>query len=230
MPKITSITEQKSNADRLNIFIDGEFCTGVRKRTFQAMNLKVGDEISCDSLKEQESFFWKQAYQDVWKDEKVRIEKVAKLIERIDEQALVKIVGFGADTEMLIKEHPDEKGKPDIAVMHRLKPGITLLKVEVTGTERMRGADYWVRPDKIEYAENHPDEDVWIILHFSLPEEIFIFIQPVKGKKYERQEKVIRGAGEIFCIFKDGDEELKSQEQFSGHLTKKIDANSNDSG
>lgn len=223
MPKITGISPQKSNPDKLNIFIDGSFCTGVRKRTFQAMNLKIGDEISCEQLKERENFFWKQAYQEVWKNEKVRIEKVAKLIESIDEKALVKIVGFGAASEVLIKDHPDEKGKPDIDVAHKLKPEITLLKIEVTGTERMRGADYWVRPDKIEYAENHPDEDVWIILHFSEPETIFICIQPIKGKKYERHKITIREAEEIFCIFKKGDAELKTLIEFSENLKTRLD-------
>lgn len=223
MPKITKIREQNNNPERLSIFIDNVYCTGVRKRTFQAMNLKVGDEINCEELKERENYFWKQAYQDVWKNEKVRIEKVAKLIEGIAENVLVKIVGFGADTEVLIKDHPEEKGKPDIDVMHKLNPEITLLKVEVTGTERMRGSDYWVRPDKIEYAENHPDEDVWIILHFSEPREIFIFIQPIRGKKYERKIISIRDAGEFYCIFNDGDEEVKTLVQFSEHLKKKLD-------
>ena len=223
MPKITAIKPQTSNTERLSIFIDDAFCTGVRLRTFQAMGLNVGDEVSCAELKEKEIFFWKQAYQDVWKNEKVRIEKVANLIKGIDKNALVKIVGFGADSEVLIKEHPDEKGKPGIDVMHKMKDEITLLKVEVTGTERMRGTDYWVRPDKLEYSENHPEEDVWIILHFSEPEEIFIFIQPTKNKKYDRHTKNIRGAGEIFCIFNNSDEDVKTLAEFSEHLKQKLD-------
>jgi len=223
MAIITGITVQQTDPDRLNIYIDGAFCAGVRKRTFQAMNLKVGDAISCEQLREQERFFWKQAYQNVWKKEKVRIEKVAGLIKGLDGNVRVKIAGFGADTEALIKEHPDEKGKPDIDIMHALNPEAAILKVEVTGTERMRGKDYWVRPDKIAYAENHPEEDVWIILHFSEPQEIFIFIQPVKGKKYPRHHVEIRGAGEIFCVFRDSDEEVKSLQQFSEHLRSKLD-------
>jgi len=223
MSKITAIKEQASHPDRVNVFIDNTFCCGIRKRTFQAMDLKVGDEISCAELKEKESFFWKQAYgEEAWKKEKVRIEKVATLINEIDENALVKIVGFGADSEVLIKEHPEEKGKPDIDVMHKDRPEVTLIKVEITGTERMRGTDYWVRPDKIVYAENHPEEDVWIILHFAKPEEIFVFVQPIKGKKYPRITKVIKDAGEIFCIFNNGDEEVKSLEEFSEHLRARL--------
>ena len=224
MSKITAIKEQKSRPDRVSIFIDGNFCVGVRKRTFQAMGLEVGAEITCEQLKEKEIFFWKQTYgEEAWKKEKVRIDKVSNLIKSIDENVLIKIVGFGADSEKLIKEHPEEKGKPDIDVLHKDKPEITLLKVEVTGTERMRGTDYWVRPDKLEYAENHPDEDVWIIMHFSEPSEIFIFIKPIKNKKYPRVTKVINEAGEIFCIFNNGDEEVKSLEEFFEHLIEKLE-------
>lgn len=224
MPKITGISPQKSNTERLNIFIDGNFCTGVRERTFREMNLNIGDEISCEKLKEQENFYWKNAYKDVWKNEKVRIEKVVKLIKSIDDNAMVAIVGFGADSDMLINAHPDEKGKPDIDVLHKHDPKSTILKIEVTGTERMRGTDYWVRPDKIEYAENHPDEDVWIILHYSEPTEIFKFIQPIKGKAYVRTEITIKGAGEIFCVFQEGDAELKTLEDFSAHLKIKLNS------
>ena len=224
MPKITAILPQKSNAERLNIFIDGSFCTGVRERTFKAMNLKIGDEITCEKLKEQENYYWKEAYKEVWKKEKVRIEKVVKLIESIDDNAMVAIVGFGAASDMLIKAHPDEKGKPDIDLLHKHAPKTTILKIEVTGTERMRGSDYWIRPDKIEYAENHPDEDVWIILHYSEPTEVFKFIQPIKGKAYNRTEITIKGAGEIFCIFQEGDTELKTKEEFSAYLKNKLNS------
>jgi hypothetical protein len=224
MPKITTIEEQFHDPDRLSIFIDGTFCAGVRKRTFQATGLKVGDEITCEELKGKENFVWKQLYgKPAWKKEKVRIEKVSDLIKKTNENALVKIVGFGADSEELIKEHPEEKGKPDIDIMHKEKPDTTLIKVEVTGTERMReGSDYWVRPDKLEYAENHPDEDVWIVLHYALPSEKFVFIRPTKGKIYPRVKHEINKAGEIYCDFSDTDEEVKTYKEFSEHLKSKL--------
>ncbi len=117
MAKITRISDQASNPDRVSVFIDGSFCCGIRKRTFQGMHLKVGDEISCDHLKEKESFYWKQSYGEAaWKKEKVRIDKVKNLIEGIDDRLLVKVAGFGADTDELIEKHPDEKGKPDLYI------------------------------------------------------------------------------------------------------------------
>jgi hypothetical protein len=223
MPRITRISDQASNPDRVSVFIDGQFCCGIRKRTFQGMNMKVGDEISCEELKEKESFYWKQSYGEAaWKKEKVRIDKVKNVIEAIDERLLVKVVGFGADTDQLIEKHPDEKGKPDLDVSSKQAPETVLIKVEVTGTERSRGSGYWVRPDKLEYAENHPEEDVWIVLHYAEPAELFIFIKPIAGKVYERHTIQIFEAGEIMCIFNDGDQELRSHDEFSQYIKNKF--------
>jgi hypothetical protein len=185
--------------------------------------MKVGDEISCEELKEKESFYWKQSYGEAaWKKEKVRIDKVKNVIEAIDERLLVKVVGFGADTDQLIEKHPDEKGKPDLDVSSKQAPETVLIKVEVTGTERSRGSGYWVRPDKLEYAENHPEEDVWIVLHYAEPAELFIFIKPIAGKLYERHTIQIFEAGEIMCIFNDGDQELRSHDEFSQYIKNKF--------
>lgn len=219
MPRITRISPQQSNPERLNVFIDGHFCCGIRQRTFQAMKLAVGSEISCEELKEKENFFWKQAYgQEAWQKEKVRLERVKAMIEEMDDRLMVRVVGFGADTNQLIARHPDEKGKPDLDVVLKSAPDSVLLKVEVTGTEQRRGAGYWVRPDKLEYAENHPKEDVWIVLHYALPTEEIIFIRPEPHKKYECHRIEIKGAGEIMCVFQEGDPELKTPVAFAAHL------------
>jgi len=222
MPKITAVKYQKDTRERLNVYIDGVYCTSVRTRTFKAMGLKTGDEITCEELKKKENFFWKQAYgEEAWNKEKVRITAVKSLIESANKDIFVKVVGFGADSNEMIEKHPDEKGKPDLDIFNKADLETVLLKIEVTGTEIMRGTDYWVRPDKLEYAENHPDEDVWIALHYAEPEEKFVFIQPIRNKKYERHIKTIRNADEIFCIFEDGDEEVKTYKEFFTHLTQR---------
>ena len=223
MPRITKISEQSSNPDRVSVFIDDQFCKGIRKRTFQAMGLKVGDEIDCASLEERENYFWKQAYgEPAWEKEKVRLGKVKSLIETIDPRLLVTVVGFGAETTDLIKEHPEEKGSPDLNVAHKDSPHQILMKVEVTGTERLRGDGYWVRPDKLEYAENHPEDDVWIVLHFAEPEEKFVFIKPQAGVVFPRTTVEIRGAGEIMCVFSDKDNEVYSLQDFVDAVSQKV--------
>jgi hypothetical protein len=225
MSKITKIVEQKSNSERVNVFIDNTFCVGIRKRTFQAMNYKVEDEISCEQLKEEENFFWKKAYQKEgsWVKEKVRIERIKEIIESIDDRVAVEVVGFGADSNEIIKEHPDEKGVPDLNVVLKSSPETIVMKVEVTGTESLRGEGYWVRPDKIEYALNHPTEIVWTALHYSSPNELIRFLKHNMGKEIKVETMNIRGAGEQFCVFYDLDEEVHTLEEFAIELKNGIE-------
>ncbi len=217
MPKITKI-EYKADRERYWIFVDGEYCTSIRERTFPALNLEVGKIISCDEIKELESHHWKHAYgQSAWDKEKVRLEKVKELIESFDNRILVEIVGFGANTNKFIAGHPEESGRPDLEVKLR-DGGRIILLVEVTGTEYMRGATYWVRPDKLEYSKNHPDDDVWLVLHFLNPSEKFVFIKPDSQKTYPVSKKEIRGSVELYVEFSDSDEDVVSIESFKDHL------------
>ena len=71
MAEITSILEK---GDRVVIYIEDDYCTSIRKRTWQAMELSVGSNISCKNLKDQENFFWKKMYgKDSWEREKIII-------------------------------------------------------------------------------------------------------------------------------------------------------------
>ncbi len=51
MPKITSISVQSKNKNRCNIYVDGEFFSGVSMETVYKSRLKVGLEIDEVSLK-----------------------------------------------------------------------------------------------------------------------------------------------------------------------------------
>lgn len=58
--RITRIERQKKRPDRVNIYADGEFLTGVSKETLLRAALRVGDEISdtlVKTLQEEESLF-----------------------------------------------------------------------------------------------------------------------------------------------------------------------------
>lgn len=52
MGKITDITKQKRNKTRVNIFIDGEFVSGLDEVAAAAARIKIGDEIAPERLKE----------------------------------------------------------------------------------------------------------------------------------------------------------------------------------
>lgn len=217
MPKITDII-YKDAKERYWIYVDNQYCTSIRERTFPALNLNIGQDISCDEIKELENHHWKHAYgKDAWDKEKVRLNNVKDLIERLDNRVLVEIVGFGADTSDFISGHPDESGKPDLEVKRRDNDQVIFL-IEVTGTESMRGTTYWVRPDKLKYVKNHPTEDVWLVLHYLNPIEKFVFIKPNPQRDYKVSRKEIRGSTELYVEFSDSDSEVVSTNEFKNKL------------
>lgn len=222
MPKITHIRET-SDKTRIRVFIDGEFCVQIRARTFSAMNLCVGQEISCNALKELETHFWKHSYgKAAWEKEKIRLDRVRDLLEWADERAEVVISGFGANSTEFIAGHLEQSGTPDIEVKFK-GHNITVLLVEVSGTEYRRGSDYWVRPDKLQYAQDHPDQDVWIILHYAKPREKFVIIKPKQDAIYTAREVTIRGAVEYYVVFTDSSDEITSLNAFKGYLNDRFD-------
>lgn len=190
----------------------------IRKATFQAMNLQVGQPMTIDELKEFENFVWKKVYgPNSWEKEKVRIEKVKALVENINSNVEVEIVGFGADSTETFLFHPDESGSPDLRIKNQFNH--TRAFIEVTGTEKMQGdTGYWVRKDKLTYAQNHPDKNIWIVLHYQFPEERFVYIKPQLGVKYQTQEVSIREINENYVIFDDNDIEVKTSLEFTNDV------------
>ena len=222
VPKITAI-EDAGCGDRKRIFVDGAFCVQVRNRTFSAMNLSIGQEISCAELCDLEAHFWKHSYGKAsWEKEKTRLNRVLDLLRWADERAEAFVTGYGADSTEFIQGHPDEAGKPDIEV--KLKgQNISVLMIEVTGTEHRRGSDYWVRPDKLSYAQAHREIDVWLILHYALPREKFVIIKPKADFSYEARNFDIRGAVEHYVVFNDQSDEIVSLNDFKTYLQQKLD-------
>lgn len=216
MPKITDIRYFEPG-DRYYVDIDNKECTHIRGRTFKGMGLSIGHSISCEQLKEMENFHFKLQYQHTWSQEKVRLDKVKTLIHSINPSVVISVVGFGANSNELIKSHPKESGKPDIEVSSQSSSS-PLMAVEVTGTNRMRGNDYWVRLDKLNYSKNHPEENVWIVLHYAEPHEKFVFIKPNNQAQYTTKVKEIRGTDEHYVVFDDFSPEVKSQIEFSNSL------------
>lgn len=223
MPRITKISH-KPEKERFWVYVDGNYCTSIRARIFPALNLSQGQEITCDAVKELENFHWKNVYgQAAWDKEKVRLDKVKMLIESLDSRVKVDIVGFGANTNEFISEHPKEAGKPDLEVNTK-NGSVLVLIVEVTGTEVMRGDTYWVRPDKLSYAKNHQDQDVWLILHYAQPQEKFVFIKPNLNTDYIVSKIEIRGSIEHYVEFTDLSNEVVSQAEFAKLLSLKVDS------
>lgn len=220
MSIITKI-EFKTDRKKYWIFIDNKYCTSIRERTFKAMNLHVNQKISCECVKDLENFHWKKLYgTDSWEKEKIRINKVKELLTNISNYISVNVIGFGADSNELIKEHPKESGMPDLEIIDNRTKEI-LMYIEVTGTEKMQGNTYWVRPDKLKYAQNNKEKDVWIILYYN-EKNTFVYIKPNLNKTYTPSTKNLKGSDEYYVEFIDNDDEVKKQKYFEIYLRNKI--------
>lgn len=221
MGKITKVEFGKGkDEDRVDIHIDNKWCCRVRERTFPALKVELGTHIDCKTLKDRESFAFKNAYSGSWEKEKERIKYVVRWLEKyIDYDLDYLLTGFGADSTELIFEHPDEKGEPDITIK-LTGTDVTVLFLEVSGTDYMRGTDYWVRKDKIEYIQSHGDMDTWVALVY-LPLKKIIWIRVNLNKEYATVKQSINNIGEFYVSFDEGDEEVKTSEEFKSYLDAK---------
>jgi len=222
MPQITKVLpNQGPNNDRIYVYIDNNFCTSIRKRTWIGMSLTEGSQISCEELKKLENNFWKQLYgASSWRKEKYRISRVIAWFKKYIPEIQVEVTGFGAgSTEIIEDKHSQKKGAPDLCIKYL---GQTLVFLEVSGTERKKGEDFWVRKDKIDYIQANRQEDVWIILHYQLPKEQFIWLKIDHQKKYLTQKINVKGAEEYYIIFTPHDREITSSQHFKDCIIRKI--------
>lgn len=105
--------------------------------------------------------FWKDEYEDAWKDGNRR----EKLVKNILEENGISVddFGFAAGSEEYKEGRPEkygyERGDPDLRVPQ------TDRYIEVTGTDLPVApiASIWVRPDKIQNAKDHPERDEWVV-------------------------------------------------------------------
>jgi len=212
MPKITSIINQK-NPLRVSIFVEGKFWRGCTKRVAENLGLVIGKEIDKEETDRKINFFWKDLYQPKRKDSSKRQEAIKSLIESWG--YVVKIIGFGANTEEYIKHHPKEKGGPDLEIEINDKK----ILLESTGCPSLRGEGLWIRPDKVEYAKNHPEKNVWVAHRIDVSNEIR-FIKLIEGKIYEAEEVDTGYSKELMVIFNTFDKEIKTKEEFKKYLKK----------
>jgi hypothetical protein len=224
MSTITKVIDnQGEKKDKVYVYIDNTFCTYIRQRTWLAMNLQVGSTIDCNNLKILENNFWKKLYgPSAWEREKIRIDRVIQWFSTYIPDVDIIPVGLGTDSNAYFENiHSKEKGEPDLSI--RAKGfDIEIMALEVSGTEKIRESGYWVRSDKIDYIKNHPERDIWIVLHYQLPKERFIWLKINKDKSYPTQMINVKGAGEHYVIFHDSDPEICSSLDFKNHVLTKI--------
>ena len=221
MPSITAI--EPIDNDRYAIYVDEVYCCSVRTRTFSAMGLSIGSEVTCEEIVEREKNHWKYAYgPEHWEREGLRIERVRGMVGWADDRVETIIEGFGADLPEFIDGHPETPGFPDLAV-YLSGGGPLVARIEVSGTERLRGSGYWIRPDKVDYALTHPDEHVWITLHYQEPNERVICIRPTADSPRREINPQIRDSTERYVVFHDTDIEVVGHEEFRNWLRRRVD-------
>ena len=149
--------------------------------------------------------FWKKKYGPLsWKAGSTKEEKVKDIIEE-ECKCTCELTGLGAGkTDFLegsAKSQGYEKGESDIRVND------TNIGVEVTGPNVDyvgKAAGLWVRPDKIQYAINHPEKDSWVVhvlkknfymraIHFDAS-----FVNDYQNQKFEIVRPQIKGSVETY--------------------------------
>jgi len=102
---------------------------------------------------------FKEKYKNLWGVSKKREIKVRTLLEMWC-LSVVKF-GFEAESDKFNPNYAEEQGIPDYIITN-IDPNIT---IEVTGTNSKHVSEknaIWVRPDKVKYAENHPEVECWL--------------------------------------------------------------------
>ena len=147
MSKITKI-DYKHHKDRYWVFVDGEYCCSIRSRTFKGMDLSIGQEITCNQIKEMENFHWKKSYgKSAWQKEKVRLDKVRNLIETMDSNILAKINALNPNPGAWFKfknirykvwkaKINSEQGAPGITINDKLTVGCKDMSLQILEIQR----------------------------------------------------------------------------------------------
>ena len=148
--------------------------------------------------------FWKKKYEKSWKMASSKEEKVKGIIES-ECNCKCELSGLGAGKTAFLSgaatSRGHEKGESDIQVND------TNICVEVTGPNVDyvgKWAGLWVRPDKIEYAINHPEKDCWVV--HVLKKNFYMraihldesFIEDFKNDKFKIVHPTINGVKETY--------------------------------
>ena len=157
---------------------------------------------------------WKKAYNNRWKDGKLRAEKIIGLLPY--HLYNIKPYGFLTDSIEYSKEYPTENGIPDYQVTI-LNNNFKFL-LETTGTKSSReNVDVWVRNDKFEFAERHQETECWLG-HIIEDENLVRFFKLETKEDFNLENKIIRGIKEKFRIIPSSSQKLLNPNEFLEHL------------
>jgi len=223
MPKITQI-KFNTMTKRVAVYIDYHFCLSIRDNIWQKMGLTNGSEISSIELKQKERIIWKNLRKtNALGNSKQALLRVQYWFSKHMPNLEAQIIDFN----LAQSDRPSPESYPGIGSNQRirilLKRTVTeIMTLEVASTEIRRGINYWIRAEKIDYAKNQYNRDVWIVLYCKYPNEKLIWIKPLSNKQYQREE-LISNTLSYFISFNFKSPEVYSSQNFCEYVQNKLD-------
>lgn len=159
--------------------------------------------------------FWKKLYKGKWADGIRRLQKIGELVQSFGYQ--IEENGFLPNSVQYSKESPKEKGEPDLKITKNCN---TICLLETTGTVKMVGTDIWIRPDKFEYAEKHPEIDCWVG-HIEESTNTIRFIKLENKDRFPTVNPTIRGVKETYKAIPISSSAIISSTDFNKYLNQK---------
>jgi len=153
----------------------------------------------------------------MWNDGIRRAEKVARLVRSFGYD--IGEYGFLASSDVYSKESPNERGIPDLEVCKNNK---RICLLEVTGTSRNMRDDIWIRPDKFDYARNHPETDCYLA-HVEEINNIIRFLKLEHAERFTLITPKIRGVQEKYISVPINDLSILNEGDFEKKLKLKCE-------
>lgn len=223
---ITNIDKNPNNPKKISVFIDWVFCCTFDKYRIEEIEqqlwkkIKVWTNVSCNEIKDIETFIWKRKYSNSRDREKERIVLVKKILKDSIPNIEFENIWFWVDSNEIIYKHPEKKWWPDLKVKHPLKE----FYLEVTW-KQWCWKTLRIRPDKIQYYKDNNLNDSRFAHTCDREKEVF-FIRIDLNKNYIPSEINVNWTKEEMVIFERDDNNVFSSEEFISKLLKFISINS----
>jgi len=222
MSKITQIQTNKQTG-RVSVYIDYHFCVAIRQNIWGEMNLHEGSEISRAELRKQEAALWKK-YNRLPSRRPIQqtMNRIVQWFSKYLPDLEGKIIDFRLDynNDKMVSNYSSTRNDQNINLF--LKGTATeVITLEVAVAEIQRGTNYWVKTDKIVFAQSQLQKNAWVVLHCKYPVEKFVWIKP-RNKEYKHEE-LIGVANSHFITFNDESPEVYSSQRFYDYIQKKIE-------
>lgn len=222
MSKITQV-QYDNKTGRAIIYVDYRFCAAIRQNVWDEMNLHEGSEISCARLRQKEAMVWRKFRKSSGiYPIKQAMTRIVQWFTKYLPHLEARIIDFSFDhsSEKSSLDYPSARNDQNIGVF--LKGTSTeIITLEVAVAEMQRGTNYWVRSDKVTYAQGQSQKDAWVVLYCKHPTERLTWIKP--GNKEYKHEELVGITNIHFVTFDDRSQEVYSSKNFCDYIQKKID-------